>query len=193
MLPFHFLNWTRKKLFSFAHPLDEQKIIISLSALMRQSLKSVSNTGVPSDFTGIPRKHFQWWYIIISWKLAVLYLFTLSKELNYIYEFKMGFCFQSTKKKITQDKFLVKGLEGISCGEQLRDLGLSSLGMRMLREDLIAPEASWEGQMEREILWSSWDPEDTWERFSAVPREACTGHWKAFLYWECDQTLQQSS
>lgn len=99
MLPFHFLNWTRKKLFSFAHPLDEQKIIISLSALMRQSLKSVSNTGVPSDFTGIPRKHFQWWYIIISWRLAVLYSFTLSKELNYIYEFKMGFCFQSTKKK----------------------------------------------------------------------------------------------
>lgn len=65
----------------------------------------------------------------------------------------------------------------MSCEKQLRALGLSSLDMRRLRENLIAPEAYCGGKVEREVLWSSWDPEkDTWERFSDVSSEVCTGH-----------------
>lgn len=108
---------------------------------MRQSLKSVPNTGVPSDFTRIPRQDFPWRYIIISWKRVALYSCTVSKEISPTYEVNMGF-FSKAPRKITQGKSLVKGLEGMSCEEQLRALGLSSLDKRRLRDDLIAPEAS---------------------------------------------------
>lgn len=176
MVSFHFLNWTRRKLFSFALPLDKQKIFISLSALMRQSLKSVPNTGVPSDFTRIPRQDFPWRYIIISWKRVALYSFTVSKEISHTYEVNMGFFFQSTKKNHKASLWWKDWKEcpvKNSWGHWVC-LVWTKGGWGMISLLLKLPE---EGKWrERYCGLPGTQGKDTWERFSTLPGEVYTGH-----------------
>ena len=91
---------------------------------------------------------------------------------------------------------LVEELEGVSCEEWPRTLGLSSLKERRLRGHphcslQLPEEGTWRGRcwaLSPGIQW-----QDVWEQLKAAPGEDQMGHEEEFLYPEGGQTLEQAS